>query len=288
MWQKDSGEADALRSQHGSSESRREMRRKLRTQSYLGNASFLAAILESNASAPPDDTLDEGIADVPMREILIPNFVIKHRKDSEYSRFYGRDFELVGAHTGVMRLNKQLHFETRDYLFRDSIIKIDVSEDGFSFLENKSGGNYISSTGVESGRFTGAGAVTSIRSIPRDRDAEWHQTFLANFDFTLPKRLIISIEAASHENPKEVILSPLATLRNASEVSVEFPPTTAVLGTISVMTDSICNHAKGKASRPVAKDIAENDYLTERCRQRLKDMEMRKKIKKAERTKAKD
>ena len=66
MWQKDSGEADALRSQHGSSESRREMRRKLRTQSCLGNASFLAAILESNASAPPDDTLDEGIADVPM------------------------------------------------------------------------------------------------------------------------------------------------------------------------------------------------------------------------------
>ena len=80
-----------------------------------------------------------------------------------------------------------------------------MSEDGFSFLENKSGGNYISSTGVESGRFTGAGAVTSIRSIPRDRDAEWHQTFLANFDFTLPKKLIISIEAASHENPKEVV-----------------------------------------------------------------------------------
>ena len=56
---------------------------------------------------------DQHMLQTRRQEILIPNFIIKHRKDSEYSRFYGRDFELVGAHTGVMRLNKQLHFETR-------------------------------------------------------------------------------------------------------------------------------------------------------------------------------
>lgn len=39
----------------------------------------------------------------------------------------------------------------------------------------------------------------------KDRDTEWHQRFLSNFDFSLPKKLIISIEAATHDNPKETV-----------------------------------------------------------------------------------
>ena len=71
-------------------------------------------------------------------------------------------------------------------------------------------------------------------------------------------------------------------------MSVQLPRTTASLANISAKIDSICDRAKGKTSLPVAKDIAENDQLTEECRQRLKAGEMRKKIKKAERIKAKD
>ncbi len=83
----------------------------------------------------------------------------------------------------------------------------------------------------ESGRTGEIRDVASVNPIPRDRDAEWHQKFLSNFDFTLPKKLIISIEAASHENPKEVVqiresmTSLCNMLRKCSEIrSIEVIP----------------------------------------------------------------
>jgi len=39
----------------------------------------------------------------------------------------------------------------------------------------------------------------------RDRDTEWHQSFVSNFDFIMPKKLIITIEAVSYDNPKEIV-----------------------------------------------------------------------------------
>ena len=56
---------------------------------------------------------DQHMLQTRRKQMLIPNFVIKHSEDPEYARYWGRDFEPVGAHTAIMRLNKQLHFETR-------------------------------------------------------------------------------------------------------------------------------------------------------------------------------
>lgn len=84
------------------------------------------------------------------------------------------------------------------------------------------------------------------------------------------------------------VLSPLEMLRNVLEMSVKLPPTTADVASIVVQIDKICNLAKGETSSDVVKDIVRNDRLTGECRQRLKEVEIRKKIKKAERIKAKD
>lgn len=84
------------------------------------------------------------------------------------------------------------------------------------------------------------------------------------------------------------MLSPLEVLRNVLEMSVKLPPTTADLAGMEVPINRICNLAKGETSSDVVKDIARNDRLTGECRQRLKEVAIRKKIKKAERTKAKD
>lgn len=45
----------------------------------------------------------------------------------------------------------------------------------------------------------------ALSSLLKDRHTDWHQRFLSKFDFSLPRKLIISIEAATHDNPKEIV-----------------------------------------------------------------------------------
>ena len=66
MWHRNSPEADALRSQHGSSESWRGMRPKLRNRSSLNGHRSVDTSSNSSVSAltlPSDPTSDEEITD---------------------------------------------------------------------------------------------------------------------------------------------------------------------------------------------------------------------------------
>lgn len=101
--------------------------------------------------------------------------------------------------TAVLRVNRQIHREAEAYLFRGSTVRIEVHETGYSFLEHDRGGLV----------WTECKGVKRHGSIPHyrcgDRFTQWHQNFVAGFDFSLPKQLILSIEAPDYENPEGVL-----------------------------------------------------------------------------------
>ena len=119
--------------------------------------------------------------------------------------------------TAIMRVNKQIHREAQAYLFRGCTIRIRVDETGYSFLEHVSGGPFLDSTRRLCGTMSGntRGSILVPGHIPsdarilnyecRDRFTEWHRTFVSKFDFSLPKKLIISVEAPDYENAEGVL-----------------------------------------------------------------------------------
>jgi len=101
--------------------------------------------------------------------------------------------------TAVLRVNKQIHHEAEAYLLRGSTVRIKVNETGCSFLEYDYGGLVRSECNKE----WSSKRVFHYRC--GDRFTQWHQTFVAHFDFSLLKKLIISIEAPDYENPEGVL-----------------------------------------------------------------------------------
>lgn len=101
--------------------------------------------------------------------------------------------------TAVLRVNKQIHREAETYLFRGSTVRMKVNETGCSFLECDTGGLIESRCNEEWDR------RHDFHYRCGDRFTQWHQTFVAGFDFSLPKKLIISIEAPDYENPEGVL-----------------------------------------------------------------------------------
>ncbi len=102
--------------------------------------------------------------------------------------------------TVVLRVNKQIHYEAVAYLFRGSTVRTKVNETGCSFLEYDTGGLVRSERSNKQW-----GWDHDLYYKCGDRFTQWHQTFVAGFDFSLPKKLIISIEAPDYENPEGVL-----------------------------------------------------------------------------------
>jgi len=102
--------------------------------------------------------------------------------------------------TAVLRVNKQIHREAEAYLFRGSTVRIEVHETGCSFLEHDRGG-LVWTECKNTDRMLGT--VPHYRC--GDRFTQWHQNFVAGFDFSLLKKLILSIEAPDYENPEGVL-----------------------------------------------------------------------------------
>lgn len=125
--------------------------------------------------------------------------------------------------TNILRTSKAIHGDVRAYLFRGCTIRIQVDESGyacdhscrprmlslhyrFSFLEL-----FIIDPGPRYGPAedsSGLGRKPKMHKLVvyrRDRDTKWHQSFLANFDFTMPCKLLILVKAPSYENPRGVL-----------------------------------------------------------------------------------
>lgn len=114
----------------------------------------------------------------------------------------------------IIRVSKQIHDQVHTYFFFNSIIKIHIDETGYSFLEKEMAGYYLDYETFKVRELQRMSrplcqpsrdgpVVQTFR--PGDRVTDWHKAFIAAFDFSLPKKLIISIEAAPHANPKHVL-----------------------------------------------------------------------------------
>jgi len=105
--------------------------------------------------------------------------------------------------TTVLRVNKQIHREAEAYLFRGSTVRIEVNETGCSFLEHDLGGLVRSECSECEYDWTWGRQRFHYRC--GDRYTQWHQRFVAGFDFALPQKLILSLEAPDYENPEGVL-----------------------------------------------------------------------------------
>ncbi len=135
----------------------------------------------------------------------IPNFAVKAAERASYSIYSGPTHERLQAHTAIMRVNSQLHQDAREYLFHDCIIRIQVDESGYSFLETDPGGPFPDVRRGPIGIQCAPSDYDFLNYKCRDRFTGWHKSFMSNFDFTQPKKLMITIQAPDYENPEGVV-----------------------------------------------------------------------------------
>jgi len=135
----------------------------------------------------------------------IPNFAVKATTQASDSDYYGPTYKRHHAYTAIMCVNIQLYNEVREYLFHDCIIRVNVDESGYSFLESHSGGPFPDARRRQNGTRRSPTLNDFLNYQSRDRFTDWHKSFMSNFDFTQPRKLMIRIQAPDYENPEGVV-----------------------------------------------------------------------------------